>query len=238
MVGDFIYRLFADNYTLERLMPAITNLILASLCGIGIFIVFFITYKKISVSRSFSCTLILLSPVACVVALIISNNIVVAVGMVGALSIIRFRHSMKESKNLVFVFWAVTAGLACGLGLKRIAVVSCAIIAVLVVVTHFLIERRRYGTLAVKTSGSIDEIENIFKEHTVQYKINYQSIDRQSTGKQNTDHQDTDHQSIKEKSDILYEIKHKGGYRRINQSVICKRIMLLEGVSSVKYIEA
>ena len=193
-------------------------------CGILIVIIFSITYRKTSVNRSFIVTLLMLPPVACMVAMIITNDLVLAVGMVGALSIVRFRHSMKESKNLVFIFWAVTAGIACGLALTRIALISSVVIAFFVLVIHFFTECRRYGTLAVHTTGGAEksvtqkcEVERILSSHPMKYSVKYESIG--------------------ESSDILYEIKHKGRANKGICKTLCEKIISLEGVTSVKYIE-
>ena len=195
----------------------IENLILSALFGTGILIVFYITYSKISIGRSFAFTLILLPPVSCMVAMIISNDFYIAVGMVGALSIIRYRHSMKDAKNLMFVFWAVSAGLACGFTQRRIAVVSFMIIALIALAVYFITERRRTGMLVVRTCGSAEDIEEILKELSISYNVRYKSLD--------------------EACDILFEIKSKFRRRKQIDSTVCERLMLLDEVSSVKFIE-
>jgi len=228
MINELIDRYFSDWQII-----IFQNLVLALLCGAGILAVFYITYRSVSVSRSFSFTLLILPPVACMVAQVITNDIVLAVGMVGALSIIRFRHSMKEAKNLVFIFWAVTAGIACGLSLRWIVTVSCAIIAVFVLVVHFFTERKSYGTLSVKACGTaaaavgegdargiekiLEEVENIFKDLSLKYEIKYKSIN--------------------ETSDILYELRHKKRIDNVVDEVVCEKIMLVDGVSAVKFIK-
>ena len=195
----------------------IENLLISALCGIGIFFVFYVTYRKVSVSRSFTYTLIMLPPISCMIAIGISNDLVLAAGMLGALSIIRFRHSVKETKNLVFVFWAVTAGITCGLSIRRIVLIWCFIVALLALAIHFLFERRRFGTVAVRTSGGTEEIESIFDEFSIAY--------------------DVKHKSMNETSDILYECKYKKGNDKIIVKNVCERIMRLEGVYSVRFIE-
>jgi len=214
---DFFSGIFGDILILYLLMFAL-------LCGVLIVIIFYITYRNTSVNRSFMFTLLMLPPVACMVAMIITNDLVLAVGMVGALSIVRFRHSMKESKNLVFIFWAVTAGIACGLTLTRIGLVSSIVIAVFVLMIHFFTERRRFGTLAVQTTGDTEEsathreeIDRILGGFPMTYSIKYESLG--------------------ETSNLLYEIKHKGRANKSIQKTICEKLISLKGVTSVKYIE-
>jgi hypothetical protein len=135
------------------------NMVLSSLCAIGILIVFHITSGRSTVNRSFAYTLIILPPVACMVSMIITNAFVVAVGMVGALSIIRFRHIVRESKDLAFVFWSVSTGIGCGVTqIRRIVIPTSIIIAVLILAVRLLQGARHFGTLSVKTSGSVLDV--------------------------------------------------------------------------------
>jgi len=218
MADEVFNRIFDDYRDI-----IIENLILSLLCAVGILVVFFLTYRNISVNSSFMFTLIILPPVACMVAQVITNDIVLAVGMVGALSIVRFRHSMKESKNLVFVFWAVTAGIACGLSLRSIAITANIIIAVFVLIVHVLTNRRRYGSLSVRTIDMSNnknvqgEIEKILEELSLTYEMKYKD-----TGNV---------------SNILYEFRNKKGIDKTNDALICEKIMSIAGVSSVKLIK-
>ena len=211
---DVFYDFFG-NYWAE--FTVVINLALATLCGIGIFGVFYLTNKKLSVNRSFSYALILLPPISAMVAVIVSRNIVLAAGMLGALSIIRFRHSTKEAKNLVFIFWSCTAGIASGLSLRMITAIWFIVIAVLTLLIHFFSRRKRYGTISVKTSGSTESIESVFNEHSVIYDLKYKNTN--------------------ETSDILYELRYKKGIEKIIDATICNKIMQAEGVSSVRFIE-
>ena len=210
VMGDIIQNFTA---TFIEQFDVIYNLLFAIMCGVGIFTIFYITHRKISVSRSFAFTLILLPPVAAMVSVIVTNDIVLAVGMLGALSIIRFRHSMKESKNLVFVFWAVTSGIACGLSFRKLTVIWCAMIAVILLAIHFFSGFKRIGTLSVKTSGSAEDIEGVFDELSLKYSLKYRNTN--------------------ETSDLLYEFRHKKGIEKH----ICGKIIKLEGVSAVRFIE-
>jgi hypothetical protein len=195
----------------------IDNVVLSILCGVGIFAVYYVTNKKISVSNSFVYTLILLPPVSSMIATIAVNDLILVAGMLGALSIIRFRHSMKESKNLVFVFWAVTAGIACGLSFRVITALWCIIIATAMLLIHFLYGLKRLASLTIKTNGNIEEIENIIKGLSVSYETKYKNVG--------------------ETSEILYELKHKVKTGKSFEKNICEKIMSVDGVFSVKFLE-
>jgi len=203
------------QYVPDALM--LENMILSSVLGVGILAVFYITNRKVSVNSGFAFTLIMLPPISCLVMLIIRNDLFWSVGMLGALSIIRYRYSMKEAKNLLFVFWAVTMGLACGIMQRRTALVAFIIIAVVTILIHFVFERKNTAMLAVKTNGSAGEIEKILKELEIAYDVKHTSLDKTS--------------------DILYEIKPEKGKKMLDKR-LCEKILLLEGVSSVKFIKS
>ena len=205
------------NSALMAEFTVIYNLFFAILCGIGIFVVFYITHKEISVNRSFAYTLILLPPIAAMVSILVSNDIVLAVGMLGALSIIRFRYSMKESKNLVYVFWSVTAGIASGLSFRFITLIWCGLLAALVLLIHFFSRRRRSGAILIKTSGSTEDIESILNGFSVKFDLKYSSKN--------------------EASELLYEFRHKKGVDRIADKIICEKIMQLKEVTAVRFID-
>jgi len=205
-----------EQYVPDSLM--LENMIVSSLLGVGIFAIFYITYRNVSVSGSFAFTLIMLPPISCLVMLIIKNDLFFSVGMLGALSIIRYRYSMKDAKNLLYVFWAVTMGLACGLLHRRTALVSFIIIAAVALLIHFVFERKNTAMLAVKTSGSAEDVEKILRELAITY--------------------DVKHTSLSDVSDILYEIKPGKGKKELFDKSLCEKIILLEGVSSVKFIKS
>lgn len=206
-----------DNMSIREVeLGTIINLFLAFVCGIGIFTVYSITNRKPSVNHSFSYTLILLPLVSFMIAVIVSSNFVLAVSMLGALSIIRFRHSVKESKNLVFIFWAVTAGLTSGVNLRTLTIIWCGLIGVITIIIYFISERRHSAVLTVKTIGRSDEIESILKDCSLRYELKY----RKNSGVTN----------------ILFELKGKQAIADATDTA-CERIAQLNGVSSVKLVK-
>jgi uncharacterized membrane protein YhiD involved in acid resistance len=90
------------------------------------------TFTGAVYSREFNVGLILVGLVVALVTLPISSNIALALGMVGALSIVRFRTAIKDPRDIVFTFWAIAVGITCGAGLYMIAIVGCPIIGLLI----------------------------------------------------------------------------------------------------------
>ena len=204
-------------YEFMENIPVFENLILSALFGAGIFIVFYVTNRKLTVSNSFAYTLILLPLISCMIALIVSYDFVFIVGMLGALSIIRFRHSMKESKNLVFIFWAVTAGIACGLSFRGRVFLWFIIVAITVLIIHYISKIKRTVTLTVKMKSDTGEVEEVLNELSIPFKVKLKSIDETSV--------------------ILYELYYKKGMDKSMSKSLCDKIMLSEGVLSARFIE-
>ena len=119
-----------------------TRAILAALCFsvvLGLFIYFFYKYitRNVYYSKSFNMSLVALCIITTAIILTIQSSIVMSLGMVGALSIVRFRTAVKDPMDLVFLFWAISTGIICGAGLAQI---SC-VLAFILTVALFVLDR-------------------------------------------------------------------------------------------------
>ena len=103
---------------------------------IGLFIMFIYkrTFSGVVFTRSFATSLILLSLVTSVIILTISSNLMLSLGMVGALSIVRFRTAVKDPIDTIFMFWAIAEGIVVGANLYLIAIISTIVIGLLLIV--------------------------------------------------------------------------------------------------------
>ena len=124
--------LTVDRVLLALLMTFALNLI--------IFYIYRKTFKGVVYTREFNVGLVLTGLVVTLVVLPISSNIALSLGMVGALSIIRFRTAIKDPKDIVFTFWAIAVGIICGAGLYMIAIVGVPVISLLL----FVLERTSF----------------------------------------------------------------------------------------------
>jgi hypothetical protein len=115
-------------------MQIILSLAMALLIGGAIFIVYKKTFGGVLYSRTFNLSLILLTMVTTLVLLLINNNLTMSLGMVGALSIIRFRTAVKDPMDTAFMFWAVSEGMALGAQFFDVALIGMAVIGVVMVV--------------------------------------------------------------------------------------------------------
>ena len=112
----------------------ILNVSMSFLVGMFIFFMYKKTYQGVLYQRSFNISLVLASTVTAIVIMTISGNLVLSLGMVGALSIVRFRTPVKDSMDLIFLFWAISTGIANGVGYFNISIVGSIMIAVFLLI--------------------------------------------------------------------------------------------------------
>ena len=116
--------------------------------------------KKSFYNKSFSLSLLIIALITSAIILTIQSNIVVSLGMVGALSIVRFRTAIKDPMDLAFLFWAISAGIICGAGFALIAVVVSLIVTV--VIALFEVKNEPKGSmLLVVNASSFDKEKEI-----------------------------------------------------------------------------
>lgn len=130
--------LLLDSSVLIRF---IFSMILAILLGLGIAFVYKLTHKGLNYESSFLTTLALLAPIVTLVMLFIQGNLVLSLGLVGSLSIIRFRTPIKDARDMVFLFWTIATGLGIGTYNWSLTIIATVILAVLMLVFYKL----RYG---------------------------------------------------------------------------------------------
>ena len=110
------------------------NLSMSFCIGMFIFFIYKKTYQGVLYQRSFNISLVLASAVTSMIIMTISGNLVLSLGMVGALSIVRFRTPVKDSMDLIFLFWAISAGIANGVGYYNISIVGSIMIAIFMLI--------------------------------------------------------------------------------------------------------
>jgi uncharacterized membrane protein YhiD involved in acid resistance len=109
----------------------IVNLLVALVCGFIISIFYRVSYRGPHYSTSFVQAMIILSMVTALVIMVIGNNLARAFGLVGAMSIIRFRTAVKDTQDIVFIFFSLAAGMAAGVGLNMIAIAGSSFIGLI-----------------------------------------------------------------------------------------------------------
>ena len=129
--NDIFKSSFLENVTAVSLLDIALALALAFGLGMFIFLVYKKTYQGVMYSSSFGVTLVALTMITTLVILAVTSNVVLSLGMVGALSIVRFRTAIKEPLDLAFLFWSIAAGIVLAAGFIPLAVIGSAIIGVI-----------------------------------------------------------------------------------------------------------
>lgn len=124
---DIFKSSFLENVSSVSLLDMTLALVLAFGIGLFIFLVYQKTYQGVMYSSSFGVTLIALTMITTLVILAVTSNVVLSLGMVGALSIVRFRAAVKEPLDITFLFWAIAAGIVLAAGLIPLAVIGSVI---------------------------------------------------------------------------------------------------------------
>lgn len=132
---------FLENVTEFSLVDVLLAMAFACVLGAFVFFVYKKTFQGVMYSSGFGITLVGLTMVTTLVILAVTSNVVLSLGMVGALSIVRFRAAIKEPFEIVFLFWSLAVGIVIGAGMFLLAVVGSIVIGLILV----LFARRKIG---------------------------------------------------------------------------------------------
>ena len=132
--NDIFKSSFLTNVNAVSVLDMALALVLAFGVGVFIFFIYKKTYAGVMYSSGFGVTLVALTMITTLVILAVTSNIVLSLGMVGALSIVRFRTAIKEPLDIAFLFWAIAAGIVLAAGLIPLAVFGSVFIGVILLV--------------------------------------------------------------------------------------------------------
>ena len=143
-----VWESFAGSQGLsgDFIMTAAIAMVLAVVLGIGIYKIYGHYFGGVVFSCSFAVTLVGMTVLSCMLTLAISSNIVISLGMVGALSIVRYRTAIKDPMDLLYLFWSISVGITLGAGLYALAAVT---MIVMVFVIHIFYNRRKRGAIYI-----------------------------------------------------------------------------------------
>ena len=160
--NDIFKSSFLENMTSISILDMVVALILAFGIGLFIFMVYKKTYQGVMYSSSFGTTLIALTMITTVVILAVTSNVVLSLGMVGALSIVRFRTAIKEPLEIAFLFWSIAVGIVLAAGLIPLAVIGSVVIGLILII--FVNKKSYCNPYIVVLSCSNSETEKKAKE--------------------------------------------------------------------------
>lgn len=199
-------------------LEIIYSLSVSFICGVIISFVYRITYKGPNYSRTFVSSLIVLTIITSLVLLVIGNNLATAFGLVGAMSIIRFRTAVRDVQDIVFIFFSLGIGMASGVGLYLVAVIGTVFISLVLLLlsntnvfqtadVNYLIH------ITYKPNESNDEVKKLLKSSTNSLKVvNVRALD------------DRDY------IEVYYNMKLKKG---VEKEILIRKIKNLDDVRDI-----
>lgn len=215
MSKDEVLRYFYTNSS----ELGVKTTLLIMLCGLAVGMVIYLTYyissEKIAYNRKFNWSLVIMHLITIVVMLMISSNIAVSLGMVGALSIVRFRTAVKDSRDTMFIFWAMAEGLCVSSRNWRMTFATVLFIAAVLILSSKVPGIRNRYLLIVNGGQTIDrkQFEEKLKPYVASFRVR-------------TANKDAGHE------EIIYEIGTKG---EINLDLL-DALLSVPGIQSVNWV--
>ena len=134
--NDIFKSSFLENITEFSATDTLIAMVAALVIGMFIFVVYKKTFNSVMYSTGFAMTLVGMTMVTTLVILAVTSNVVLSLGMVGALSIIRFRTAVKDVRDATYIFWAIAAGIGCGVSQYALIVIGSAFLLLFLIITR------------------------------------------------------------------------------------------------------
>ena len=165
-----IFSYLIKNTSAYTVGQMVTNLFVIFVLSLAIFAVYKLTTKRVNYYSNFAIVLVLTSVVTGIIMMIIESNLALSLGMVGALSIIRFRSAIKDPVDTGYIFWAVAVGISAGTGNFVLAVVATLLISAFVIIFSFVSKTYLKEVLIIRGENlSAAEINSLLKAKGVKF---------------------------------------------------------------------
>ena len=177
---DIFKSSFLEGYSVSNLSTkaVIVIVLVTALISAYIFITYRLVNKKSFYNKSFNASLPALAIITAAIILTIQSNIVVSLGMVGALSIVRFRTAIKDPMDLVFLFWSISVGIMCGASCFLVAVITSIVVTVGILTVEWLPIAKAPQILLINSSNHKNEKEilRMVKKYCSLYKVKARNL--------------------------------------------------------------
>jgi uncharacterized membrane protein YhiD involved in acid resistance len=163
-----------DFFTADLSVMSIALTLLFSFAlGLFIFYIYRVSYKGVMYSKTFNVTLIAMSMITSSIIMAITSNIILSLGMVGALSIVRFRTAIKDPIDVAYLFWAIGMGIVSGAGLWKLALISSVVIGIVLFVFSKLTDVKTPYLLVIsyQTEETNDLVFKLIERETKYYRL-------------------------------------------------------------------
>ncbi len=177
---DVLKKSFLEGFSSADLSTTSIVIALAVTAVIGIYIfgVYRIATRRAFYSKSFNISLVALALITAAIILTIQSSVVISLGMVGALSIVRFRTAIKDPMDLVFLFWSISTGIICGAGLFEVAAITAVMVTIIVLALELLPARKESLLLLVNAQDcdAEEEIKAVISRYAKSYQVKSRSL--------------------------------------------------------------
>ncbi len=179
---DLLKKAFMEGYAASSI--TIATVLMCIGCTMAIAIYIYLIYKIINrnsfYNKGFNISLVIIAVITAAIILTIQSNIVVSLGMVGALSIVRFRTAIKDPMDLAFLFWSISAGIICGAGFAGIAVVASLFVTVLIILFSASFKSASTLVLVVnaQSNSNEEEIMKVVREFCKYSRIRARNVSK------------------------------------------------------------
>lgn len=172
---DIFKKSFLEGFSSAEIdtKTIIIALAIASALALYIFFVYRVLTRKTFYSKSFNISMAAITVITAALILTMQSSVVLSLGMVGALSIVRFRTAIKDPMDLMFLFWSISVGIICGAGLAQVAVILSVVVTIGLVVLEKMPVAKTPMILVVNANDIDieDKIIDVVKRYTKHYKI-------------------------------------------------------------------
>lgn len=162
---ELLFNYFTKQTTEMTFQMVLLNFLIATVIGMTIYVSYRFSHSGPVYSVRFNVSLVMLTIVTTLVMAVIGNNVALSLGMVGALSIVRFRTAIKDPRDTVYIFWCITVGICCGVSEYMIATVGSAIIFLFLVIFGQFQRNDRYLLIVRAEQKKEEEIAQLVLLH-------------------------------------------------------------------------
>ncbi|MFJ8514207.1 DUF4956 domain-containing protein [Lysinibacillus xylanilyticus] len=176
--NDIFKSNFLEKTASFSLIDSILGLVVAFFVGLFIYAVYKKTFNGVIYSHSFNISLLIMTMATALVIMGISSNVLLSLGMVGALSIVRFRTPIKDPMDLVYIFWAIVSGILCGAGFIPLVIIGAVLIGLvlLVFVNKITVENPYLLIVKFEEEFACEEVERIISAQSKKFALKSKSI--------------------------------------------------------------
>lgn len=210
---EFIISNLASQSAMS-LSEALFKLFVSLVIGCAVYAAYYLTSPRVSYNGSFGISLVAMTIITTAIMAVISSNIALSLGMVGALSIIRFRTAIKDPRDAMFIFWSIMIGICCGVAQYIIALASTVVLFVFFLCAKAIRDDKRYILIIRCDISAMEKVKAITYKHFPTSRISVQNTNKES-------------------AEFIYELKHA---QISGNSRFLKEIYACEGVECANFV--